>query len=134
MTNDNRKVTTAEDLPPWDPAWLEAMIRQRVQETSEQVLNEELAAVLGAPRSDRVGAARQGDRHGTRERTVTTSVGPTPLTMPRGRLRTSTGTTAWPSTVIRRYRPWTTRGSASWRNGASNARRSSSRWRKRGTA
>ena len=103
MTNDSRKVPTAEDPPRWDPACLEALIRQRVRETLEQVVNEELAAVLGAPRSDRVGAARQGYRHGTRERTVTTSVGPTPLTMPRGRLRTSTGTTAWPSTVIRRY-------------------------------
>lgn len=98
MTNDSRKATAAEGV-----AALEDLIRQRVRETIEAVLEEELTAALGAGRSDRVGATRHGYRHGTRERVLTTSVGPTTLTVPRARLRTATATTEWQSTVVPRY-------------------------------
>jgi len=37
---------------------------------------------------------RQGYRHGTRERTLTTSLGPTTFAMPRARVRTAAGATA----------------------------------------
>lgn len=84
MTNDSRKATAAEGV-----AALEDLIRQRVRATIEAVLEEELTAALGAGRSDCVGATRHGDRHGTRERVLTTSVGPTTLTVPRARLRTA---------------------------------------------
>lgn len=98
MTNDSRKATTAEGA-----AALEGLIRQRVRETIEAVLEEELTAALGAGRSDRVGATRHGYRHGTRERLLTTSVGPTPLTVPRARVHAPAGTTEWRSTVLPRY-------------------------------
>jgi putative transposase len=98
VTHDNRKTTATEGA-----AALEAVIRQRVRETIEAVLEEELVAALGAGRSDRVGATRQGYRHGTRERTLTTSVGPTAITIPRARLRTEAGTTEWRNTVMPRY-------------------------------
>jgi putative transposase len=98
VTNDSRKATAAEGT-----AALEGLIRQRVRETIEAVLEEELTVVLGARRSDRVGATRRGYRHGTRERVLTTSVGPTTLTVPRARLRTAAGTTEWQSTVVPRY-------------------------------
>lgn len=98
MTNDNRKATAAEGAVA-----LEGLIRQRVRETIEAVLDEELTAALGAGRSDRVGGSRHGYRHGTRERLLTTSVGPTPLTVPRARVRTAAGTSEWQSTVLPRY-------------------------------
>lgn len=98
MTDDTRKAAGTEGA-----AVLEALIRQRVRETIEVVLDEELTAALGAGRSDRVGATRHGYRHGTRERTLTTSVGPTALTVPRARLGTAAGTTEWQSTVVPRY-------------------------------
>jgi transposase-like protein len=98
VTDDTRKAAGTEGA-----AVLEALIRQRVRETIEVVLDEELTAALGAGRSDRVGATRHGYRHGTRERTLTTSVGPTALTVPRARLGTAAGTTEWQSTVVPRY-------------------------------
>ena len=63
-----------------------------------------MAAALGAGVSARVGAARHGYRHGTRERTLTTSLGPTTFAMPRARVKTAAGTTAeWRSELVPRY-------------------------------
>ncbi len=98
MTNDSRKTTATESADV-----LEALIRQRVRETIEAVLDEELTAALGAGRSDRVGAMRRGYRRGTRERLLTTSVGPTAITVPRARLRTAATPSEWQSTVVPRY-------------------------------
>lgn len=103
MTNDIKKDVEAKGARVECQAGLEALIRQRVRETIEAVVEDELAAALGAARSDRVGATRQGYRHGMRERTLTTSVGPTPIRVPRARLRTAAGTTEWQSTVVRKY-------------------------------
>ena len=58
-------------------------MRERVLDLLEAVIEEELEAALGAQRSARVGATRQGYRHGTRARTVTTSLGPTTIARPR---------------------------------------------------
>lgn len=49
-------------------------MRRRIRDTIEELVKEELDAALGAPKSARVGEERHGYRHGTRERTVTTSL------------------------------------------------------------
>src|SRR6266853_3300545 len=68
------------------------------------MVEEELAAALGAAPSARVGTERQGYRHGTRERTLTTSLGATTFAMPRARMTTPEGGTAeWRSELVPRY-------------------------------
>lgn len=85
------------------PDRLELGIRALVRTWIERIVQEELTAVLGADRSLRVGERRRGSRHGTRERTLTTSLGPTTFTLPRARLFTETGgTTEWQSTTVAR--------------------------------
>src|SRR3989442_9026412 len=75
---------------------IERVMRERVRDTIERIVAEELEAALGAARSARVGEARAGYRHGTRSRTLTTSLGPTTITMPRARLATD-DLTEWAS-------------------------------------
>jgi transposase-like protein len=88
-------------------AWgggLEMAIRQRARMLIDAIVEEELEQALGAAPSVRVGAARAGYRHGTRERTLTTSLGPTTFAMPRARLVTAEGTTEeWRSDMVPRY-------------------------------
>ncbi len=85
-------------------------MRAKIRETIERVVEEALAAALGAAPSARVGEIRQGYRHGTRERTLTTSLGPTSIAMPRARIRQDDGrTTEWCSATVRRYQRRTTR-------------------------
>jgi transposase-like protein len=69
-----------------------------------------LEAVLGAEKSARVGTAPQGYRHGSRERTLTTSLGPATFAMPRARLEAEDGTTReWQRTTVARYQRRTAR-------------------------
>ncbi|GAC1469006.1 MAG: hypothetical protein PVSMB1_17630 [Gemmatimonadaceae bacterium] len=83
---------------------LETLIRRRARGLIDAIVAEEVEAALGAPESARVGPARQGYRHGTRERTLTTSLGPTTFAMPRARVRTAAGATAaWRSALVPRY-------------------------------
>jgi putative transposase len=83
---------------------LETIIRQRARGLIDAIVEEELEAALGAAPSMRVGAARQGYRHGSRERTLTTSLGPTTFAMPRARVVTPEGGTAeWHSELVPRY-------------------------------
>src|SRR5207244_12032912 len=83
---------------------LETLIRRRARGLIDAIVKEELEAALGAAESARVAAARQGYRHGTRERTLTTSLGPTTFAMPRARVRTAEGATAeWRSELVPRY-------------------------------
>ena len=83
---------------------LEMAIRQRARLLIDAIVEEELAHALGAAPSVRVGEARTGYRHGTRERTLTTSLGPTTFAMPRARLVTAAGTTEeWRSELVPRY-------------------------------
>ncbi len=72
-------------------------------------MEEELETALGARPSSRT-EGRQGYRHGVRPRTLTTSLGPTTIGMPRGRLRDDQGRTReWVSKVIPRYQRRTSR-------------------------
>ena len=64
------------------PDSIELKMRDRIRTTIEALVNEELDAALGASKSERVDE-RRGYRHGHRERTITTSLGPTKLSMPR---------------------------------------------------
>src|SRR3989442_8923445 len=104
MAKDNRKLSSDEGAGAGEFRSLEALIRQRARGLIDAIVEEELEAALGAAESARVGSARQGYRHGTRERTLTTSLGPTPFAMPRARLRTAEGATVeWRSDLVPRY-------------------------------
>ena len=82
---------------------LEMVIRSRARSWIETIIEDELEGVLQAKPSSRVDA-RRGYRHGTRERTMTTSLGPTTIAMPRARLQQADGsTTEWQSHAVRRY-------------------------------
>jgi len=70
---------------------LEELMRERIRGTIEALVEEELAAALGASRSARVGAIRTGYRHGTRARTLTTSLEATTIAMPRAQIEAGDG-------------------------------------------
>lgn len=109
MQDDSRK-DGARQAERLGADTIETRMRVRIRKTIETIVEEELEAALGAQPSARVGAARQGYRHGTRERTLTTSLGPTTFTMPRARLRAADGTsTEWRSTTVARYQRRTAR-------------------------
>jgi transposase-like protein len=92
-----------EDIK-FDRDTIERTIRERVRDIIEEVVEAELEAVLGAPPSQRVGAERKGYRHGDRERTLTTSTGPTTFAMPRARLHDGEGgSREWQSQTVARY-------------------------------
>jgi putative transposase len=104
MAKDSRKVSSDEAMRADEVTTLETLIRRRARGLIDAIVEEELEAALGAAESARVGAARQGYRHGTRERTLTTSLGPTTFAMPRARVRTAEGATAeWRSELVPRY-------------------------------
>ncbi len=89
MGSDSRKDETGEGQE-CGPDTIERVMRERVRATIEQIVEEELEAALGAAPSARVGE-RCGYRHGTRSRTLTTSLGPTTIALPRARLRAADG-------------------------------------------
>jgi putative transposase len=104
MAKDSRKVSIEEAIRVEEATTLETLIRRRARGLIDAIVEEELEAALGAAESARVGPARQGYRHGTRERTLTTSLGPTTFAMPRARVRTAEGATAeWRSELVPRY-------------------------------
>jgi hypothetical protein len=92
MADHNQSGTERKDLFS-EHDRLELGIREQVRSWIERIVQEELTAVLGADSSLRVGESRRGYRHGTRARTLTTSLGPTTVTLPRARLFTETGST-----------------------------------------
>jgi putative transposase len=109
MVRDSRKAIGEEGFE-WGADLIEAEIRTRIRSLIEEVVAEELEAALGAGKSQRVGAARSGYRHGSRERQLTTSLGPTAIMMPRARLQDEAGQESeWHSRVIRRYQRRTER-------------------------
>ena len=78
-------------------------LRAAVRATLIDVAHEELAIALGADRYQR-DEARQGYRHGTVTRQVTTHAGRIALELPRARLRTPAGgTSEWAPAVVPRY-------------------------------
>jgi putative transposase len=67
-------------------------------------LQEEVAAALGAPRSQRV-AERAGYRHGSKPRRLTQRTGTVQLEVPRARLAEADGgEREWQSQLVPRYR------------------------------
>jgi transposase-like protein len=110
MEHCTKKAGDEKEIPTFGPDSLEMAMRLRIRDTIEELVKEELDAALGAPKSARVGDARQGYRHGTRERTLTTSLGPTMIAMPRARVQQADGgRTEWRSATVRRYERRTTR-------------------------
>jgi putative transposase len=110
MEHCTRKPGDEKEIPEFGFDSIEQAMRRRIRETIEELVKEELDAALGAAKSARVGKTRQGYRHGTRERTLTTSLGPTMFAMPRARVRQADGTsTEWRSETVRRYERRTTR-------------------------
>ena len=88
----------------FDRDTIERTIRERVRDIIEEVVEAELDAALGAKPSQRVGEERKGYRHGYRERTLTTSTGPTTFAMPRARLSDGDGGShEWQSQTVARY-------------------------------
>jgi putative transposase len=88
----------------FDRDTIERTIRERIRDIIEHVVEAELDAALGATPSQRVGEERKGYRHGHRERTLTTSTGPTTFAMPRARLSTGErGSREWQSQTVERY-------------------------------
>jgi transposase-like protein len=110
MEHCTKKPGDAKEVPTYGPDSIEMAMRLRIRDTIEVLVRQELDAALGAVRSARVGDTRQGYRHGTRERTLTTSLGPTTFAMPRARVRGAEGThREWHSETVRRYQRRTAR-------------------------
>jgi transposase-like protein len=78
-------------------------IRARVRGFIEELLNEELDAVLGAGRYERV-AGRCGHRNGSKPRELTTSFGKTVFERPRAVLFENGREVEFRSTIVDRYR------------------------------
>jgi transposase-like protein len=109
MKRDSRKEAGEEGFE-WGADTIEAEIRERVRGMIEAVVQEELESALGAAKSERVGAARGGYRHGARERQLTTSLGKTTIILPRARLKGADGVESeWHSRTIGRYQRRTER-------------------------
>jgi putative transposase len=109
MEHCTRKPGDEKEIPEFGRDTIEQAMRLRIRDTIEELVKDELDAALGARKSARVGEQRQGYCHGTRERTLTTSLGPATL-MPRARIQQADGTCAeWRSATVRRYERRTTR-------------------------
>lgn len=103
MTQDSKNPYGRKVADAAESTSLEMVIRTRARSWIETIIEKELDSVLGASASVR-DAERRGYRHGTRARTLTTSLGPTTIAMPRARLDQPDGsTTEWQSTAMRRY-------------------------------
>jgi transposase-like protein len=110
MEHCTKKAGDEKEIRPFGRDSIEQAMRQRIRDTIEALVQEELDAALGASKSARVGEQRQGYRHGTRDRTLTTSLGPARFAMPRARIQQADGRrTEWRSETVRRYERRTTR-------------------------
>ena len=79
------------------------LLRRRVLEAMEIVLEEELSEALGSTRYER-SDSRRGYRNGSEKRTVTTSLGAEEIEIPRGRVFKPDGeTTEFQSELLPRY-------------------------------
>jgi putative transposase len=89
-------------------AWfdlIEAGIRERVRGFIEELLEQELTAVLGRGKSERASGEPKGYRNGTRERQLLGSFGPVEIEVPRARMAVAegSGTKEWQSAALPRY-------------------------------
>jgi len=108
--DSDTKMAAAAEVVAFGPDTIETMMRLRIRDTIERLVEEELEVTLGATKSARVGAQRHGYRHGTRPRTLTTSLGPARFALPRARVDEADGTTReWQSTIVPRYQRRTAR-------------------------
>lgn len=83
---------------------IDEFLRARVRDLIEAVLQEEVTATVGSPRSTRT-PTRRGYRHGGRSRSLTVTAGSVAITVPRARLQHPDGTwTEWQSELLPRYR------------------------------
>jgi putative transposase len=79
------------------------LLRRRVLEAVQRVLEEELSAALGSDRYER-SEERRGYRNGHEPRRITTELGPQTLEVPRGRIADEDGKTReFQSGVVPRY-------------------------------
>ncbi len=86
----------------FDP--IEAGIRERVRGFIEELIGQELDAVLGRGRYERDAETPKGYRNGTRERQLLGSFGPVELSVPRARMTAEGGgTQEWRSATLPRY-------------------------------
>ena len=109
MQDDSRKAA-GDQGAAFGPDTIEARMRARIRETIEAIVEEELEAAVGAEKSARVGETRRGYRHGHRERTLTTSLGPTTIRVPRARMHAGAQRpTEWQSRAVARYQRRTVR-------------------------
>jgi len=107
MSNDTNK---SQGREAFGPDTIEQFMRDQVREKLGQIIEEEVMLAMGAGRYERVGEKRRGYLHGTRTRTLTTSLGPTAFEMPRARLKTAEGgTKEWSSRIVPRYQRRTQR-------------------------
>ncbi len=82
---------------------ISTLLRRRVLEAVETVLEEELAQALGTGRYER-SEERRGYRNGHETRRITTELGPQTLEVPRGRIVEEDGSTReFQSEVVPRY-------------------------------
>ena len=83
---------------------LEDRVRGRIRAFLEEVIEEELAEVLGRERYTRLSQDQQGYRNGHRERQITGTFGSQTISVPRARLGDAEGgTREWQSKALRRY-------------------------------
>jgi len=91
------------------PEDIRQLLRAKVVAAVQEVLEEEIALLLGSQRYERT-EARNGYRHGRESRRVTTENGPMELKVPRARVRQPGGSTAeFRSSVLPRYQRRTKR-------------------------
>lgn len=87
---------------PFSVDALSEIARDRVRRALSQIAQEELTAFLGAGAYART-EARRGYRNGTKTRTLSTSFGPTELSVPRALVFDGEQRLEWQSQIVPRY-------------------------------
>jgi putative transposase len=104
MEKSTRKTDRSQQVPEVATTDLvTAHLRRQVQAWLEALIEAEVEAALGAARYTRPEGERRGYRHAHRGRTLTTSVGPTTINVPRARVFGPAGLVEWQSTLLPRY-------------------------------
>lgn len=95
-------IRTMTAVMPFSVDVLSELARERVRHTLSMVAQEELTAFLGAGVYART-EERRGYRNGAKSRTLSTSFGPTELTMPRAVIFDGERRREWQSRIVPRY-------------------------------
>ena len=111
MQDSTTKTAAGGRLPTFGPDTIETLMRARGADHDRGHRAGRTRCGVGRGEvGARVGETRQGYRHGSRERTLTTSLGPATIQMPRARIQAADGTTAeWRSATVTRYQRRTVR-------------------------